>query len=116
KNKEMQSKASKEKAPMFKVYNVFNLEQTTLEAQAVEEPIFEEKKIHELINALCVSVYHFGNSAHYSQKDDVIVLPHKNQFHSKENYYATLLHELTHWTSGKEERCPRESFKNYHTD
>jgi len=42
-------------------------------------------------------------------------LPAKERFNSEGNYLATLFHELIHWTA-KEERLPRECFKNYRMD
>ncbi len=39
-----------------------------------------------------------GNRAYYSVTDDYIQLPALETFRDTETYYATLLHELTHWT------------------
>lgn len=48
-----------------------------------------------------------GNQAFYSPVNDRIVVPEKAQFPKMEHFYATLLHEMTHWTSSPE-RCDRE--------
>ncbi|MCT2388873.1 zincin-like metallopeptidase domain-containing protein [Erwinia pyrifoliae] len=48
-----------------------------------------------------------GNSAHYSPSQDKIVLPIREQFPTPDNYYATALHELGHWT-GHETRLNRD--------
>ena len=37
-------------------------------------------------------------------------MPHKGTFASPANYYATMFHELTHWTSDKT-RCDRDLSK-----
>ena len=101
--------------PIFKIYFVFNLEQTTLKPTTYPTPEFQISVIESLINNLGVTVSHFGNSAHYSNSNDAIVLPSPERFTSKENYYATLLHELVHWTAGKN-RVPRKCFNDYHSN
>jgi len=39
-----------------------------------------------------------GNRAYYSVTDDYVQIPRLECFADAESYYATLLHELTHWT------------------
>jgi antirestriction protein ArdC len=41
---------------------------------------------------------HGGNRAYYSCGSDHVQLPPFESFREAESYYATLLHELTHWT------------------
>jgi len=41
---------------------------------------------------------HGGNRAYYSITDDYVQMPPFECFRDAESYYATLLHELTHWT------------------
>ncbi|WP_437884540.1 ArdC family protein [Pseudomonas sp. LRF_L74] len=48
-----------------------------------------------------------GDDAFYSPIRDFIQLPTKEQFHDEGGYYATALHELTHW-SGHQSRLGRE--------
>ena len=48
-----------------------------------------------------------GDRAFYSPAADRIVMPEMHQFPQMEHYYATLLHEMTHWTAHPE-RCDRE--------
>lgn len=48
------------------------------------------------------------NSAYYSHTDDRIVVPPRGQFKSDGDYYATVLHELAHWT-GHHTRLDRRS-------
>jgi antirestriction protein ArdC len=98
--------------PLFKTYCVFNLEQSTLEFQRSTSPVFEEKHIDLLVARLGVTLSHFGGSAYYASAEDVIVLPQPNRFSSKEHYYATLLHELIHWTAA-DHRVPRQCFAEY---
>lgn len=98
--------------PIFKTYYVFNLEQTTLDLPVSVDPVFQQSAIDALVTRLGVSVSHFGNSALYNKLDDVIVMPYLKSFTSVENYYATLLHEICHFT-GHSTRLPRPCFDDY---
>jgi antirestriction protein ArdC len=44
------------------------------------------------------TVRHGGNQAYYSITNDYVQMPPFEAFRDTESYYATLLHELTHWT------------------
>ncbi len=52
-------------------------------------------------------IRHGGNSAHYSGGSDHVQMPVFESFRTPESYYATLAHELTHWTKHKN-RLDRE--------
>ena len=52
-------------------------------------------------------ILHGGNSAHYSLGSDHVQMPAFESFRSPEAYYATLAHEMTHWTKHKS-RLDRE--------
>jgi len=53
----------------------------------------------------------FIDRAYYHIRYDVITVPDRSQFSSSSGYYATLLHELAHWT-GHPSRLDRESLMN----
>jgi antirestriction protein ArdC len=53
------------------------------------------------------TVRHGGNQAYYSITNDYVQMPPFECFRDAESYYATLLHELTHWTR-HEKRLNRE--------
>jgi antirestriction protein ArdC len=53
------------------------------------------------------TIQHGGNSAFYAPARDAIQLPPFEAFKDKESYYATALHELTHWTKN-ESRLDRD--------
>ena len=57
-------------------------------------------------------VNHGGDRAFYHTATDAITLPQMAQFESLAAYYATALHELTHWTGAKD-RCAREYGKRF---
>lgn len=58
-------------------------------------------------------IHEGGAKACYSPSDDIIRMPDRVRFHGTETmsageaYYATLMHELTHWT-GHQTRCARD--------
>jgi antirestriction protein ArdC len=52
----------------------------------------------QFIAATAATIHHGGNQAYYAPARDVIQLPPFEAFRDKESYYATALHELTHWT------------------
>ena len=65
------------------------------------------------VRATGASITHGGSRAFYSTREDAIRLPDRDRFTgtktttATEAYYATLLHELVHW-SGAEHRLDRE--------
>ncbi|HEN3280888.1 TPA: DUF1738 domain-containing protein [Yersinia enterocolitica] len=61
---------------------------------------------HRTITALGSGI--LEDAAFFSHSNDTIVLPPLGAFHSDSDYYATLLHELCHWT-GYEDRLNRRA-------
>ena len=53
-----------------------------------------------------VDLQHGGDSAYFRPSTDMIGMPNKAQFAIESDYYATVLHELVHWT-GKSDRLNR---------
>ena len=100
--------------PFLKGYTVFNCEQIEgLPAQyysAPAQPLPAAERI-AVAETFAVStgaeVRHGGNRAYYSCSADHVQLPLFESFRDAESYYATLLHELTHWTR-HEKRLDRE--------
>ncbi|MBT2560138.1 DUF1738 domain-containing protein [Pedobacter sp. ISL-68] len=77
------------------------LKQVQQEKQKEQQwsPIERADHIVQLSKA---EVKHGGNDAFYNLTKDYIQLPKKEQFDSAAKYYATLLHEIGHWTGNKE--------------
>lgn len=101
------------KIPMLRFYSVFNIEQTTLTPPPAEEThnIFDPITRAEKIVADMPQkpdIKYGGNRAYYSVNIDYIQLPHQHTFHSPEEYYSTLFHELGHAT-GHANRLARKS-------
>lgn len=98
------------KIPMLKTYTVFNADQV----DGLELPAPAERNMNEsiasceaFIKAQRAEFKHGGNRAFYVPSLDYIQLPELDQFKSSADYYATALHELSHWT-GHESRLDRK--------
>jgi antirestriction protein ArdC len=111
---ERENKASgeKEKFPMCRTYTVFNVAQCDglpADYYTVKEiPVVTEQndEIESFIAATGADIAHGGDRACYTPSLDKITMPEKGQFSDMGAYYATMLHELCHWT-GNENRCKR---------
>ncbi len=60
-------------------------------------------------------IRHGGDRAFYRPADDIIQMPPPAAFQQAGSYYATALHELTHW-SGAPGRCNRELRSRQHIE
>ena len=94
--------------PFMKGYTVFNVEQIEgLPAHYYakpENPLPLSERIESadhFLTATGATIYHGGNSAFYAPGRDIVQMPPFEAFRDKESYYATALHELTHWTNHK---------------
>lgn len=91
--------------PFMKGYTVFNVEQIdglpSHYYAKPSSPLPLSERIDtadSFLQATNAVINHGGNSAYYAPSRDVIQLPPFEAFRDKESYYATALHELTHWT------------------
>lgn len=62
----------------------------------VDDPIAAAEQVAR--QSAVVITHRRQNRAYYSPGRDCIIMPHPEQFASREDYYCTLLHELTHAT------------------
>jgi antirestriction protein ArdC len=88
--------------PMLRSYTVFNAtqleflpERFALRPTPAWQPIGEAEQLLYETGAV---IRHGGNRAFYAPSEDIIQLPPPAWFNEREDYYATALHELTHWT------------------
>lgn len=96
------------KIPFMKGYSVFNVEQIEglpehyyAKPEPVIDPALRIERAEEFFGHTGADIRHGGNSAHYSGGTDHVQMPAFETFRSPESYYATLAHELTHWTKHK---------------
>lgn len=114
----------------FRVYNVFNLDQTSMKE---DRPELYQKYVSELEDKMpekereahipemdvlldkglwvCPIKQEVGSRAYYRPSTDEIVLPTREQFYKDEQFYGTALHEMTHSTGAKNRaERPMEGF------
>lgn len=103
-----------ERIPVLRRNFLFNIEQTEgVEASPEEiaapgEAFSPHAEAERLMRRSGASIIHRSeDKAFYSPAQDYIQLPCMRQFSSAGGYYATALHELTHW-SGHAQRLNRE--------
>jgi antirestriction protein ArdC len=70
----------------------------TAPAEAVLDPVQRIAHAEGFFSATGATVRHGGNQAYYSVASDLVQMPFFETFRDAESYYATLAHELTHWT------------------
>jgi len=98
--------------PFMRYYRVFSVEQTNLPIPPITEvpldfnPIEEAEKIIAAMPG-CPEIRHGQAKAYYSPTLDYVNMPKHELFHSSEEYYSTLFHELAH-SSGHASRVGRK--------
>lgn len=100
--------------PFLKGFTVFNVEQISGLADKFYEasPYIEDAKnrlesVDRFIADTKAVIQHGGSKAFYSPTHDMIQMPTPQSFRDMESYYATLAHEITHWT-GHHSRLDRK--------
>lgn len=91
--------------PFLKAYTVFNIDQIeNLPERYAPRPqpiVNREIRIAEVeaFFAACgPDIRHGGGMAYYAPSRDIVQMPAFESFRDAESYYATLGHEMTHWT------------------
>lgn len=93
--------AERHNIPMLRTYTVFNISQMETVPERFALPVHEWQPIdfaEQLLQRSGAEIRHGGRLAYYRPKDDYIKLPPQAWFKRAEDYYATALHELCHWT------------------
>lgn len=104
--------------PVFSAEQVDGYAPEPVEAATPIDPI---ESADAFVAATGANIQHGGDRAYYRPSTDSIQLPNRHVFTGSatispaESYYATLLHELTHWTSHPS-RCGRELSKRFGDD
>lgn len=94
-----------ERIPFLKAYTVFNAEQIAglpesyyAHKQSPLNPDTRHERIEAFFQQTRADIRTGGNRAFYSIHQDYVQIPRFDNFESPESYYATLAHELCHWT------------------
>jgi antirestriction protein ArdC len=91
--------------PFLKSYTVFNTEQIDglpahyyAQAEQTTHPVQRLEGAERFFAHTGADIRHGGGMAYYSPKADCVQMPPFESFRQAEGYYATLAHEMTHWT------------------
>ena len=91
--------------PFLKGYTVFNCEQIdglpahyTAPASQTLDPVQRIAGAEQFFANAKADIRHGGNQAYYAIHTDYVQVPPFETFRDAESYYATLAHEMTHWT------------------
>lgn len=104
---------------LFRGYTVFNLAQCDgidhLKPPSLDiprEPIELDPRIDGAVSDTGATIYHDDHSGcYYTPAVDSINMVPADLFHSANDYYATLWHELVHWT-GHKDRTDRHATRD----
>lgn len=100
------------------VFNAYQVDGWDVPAPPVRSEVEVNAQVAAFVEATKAEVRHGGSRALYSEQHDCILVPRAEQFAATltstatEAYYATLLHELTHWT-GAAHRLDRAKGKRF---
>lgn len=97
---------------IIRAFTVFNIDQTeglddlepTADASIPWDP---HESAERVIDQSGADIRHQGFQAFYAPSRDCVYLPQRSSFPTADGYYATALHELSHWT-GHKSRLDRE--------
>ncbi|BBK29679.1 antirestriction protein ArdC [Stella humosa] len=96
--------------PFLKGYTVFNVQQieglperygVPAEPVPPASPLSRIAQAESFFAATGADIRHGGHRAFYAPGPDLVQMPPFEAFRDAESYYATLAHEVTHWTSHK---------------
>lgn len=89
----------------LKTYTVFNTEQIEglpphfyARPEPVNPEISRDAELEAFFGQQGADLRHGGSQAYYAIKPDYVQMPHFETFRDSESYYATLAHEMVHWT------------------
>jgi antirestriction protein ArdC len=93
------------KIPFLREYTVFNAEQCEglpqhfyRMAEQPKESLQRVEHAEQFFRQTAADIRHGGNQAYYAIGHDYVQMPVLECFRDAESYYATLAHEVTHWT------------------
>jgi antirestriction protein ArdC len=91
--------------PFMKGYTVFNAEQVDnlpghfyATVPPLNTTINRLDPVESFFASTRATIQHGGNRAFFSYDRDLVQMPELQTFRDGESYYATLAHEMTHWT------------------
>lgn len=111
-----------QRIPFLKAYTVFNLDQIdglperyALQPQPTINPEVRIGAAEAFFRACGADIRHGGGSAFYAPGPDFVQMPAFESFQDAQSYYATLGHEMIHWTRHSS-RLDRDLGRQRHSD
>ncbi|MBX3484446.1 zincin-like metallopeptidase domain-containing protein [Phenylobacterium sp.] len=108
--------------PFLKAYTVFNAEQIdglgkdhAPAVPAALNPDDRIRRVDAFFSRCGADIRHGGGCAYYAPGPDYVQMPPFESFVDADGYYATLAHELTHWTRHSS-RLDRDLGRQRHGD
>jgi len=106
--KEKDGEIEEKNIPFLRYYTVFGLSQVSLPQAAIDKikmVRFNNNQVMDSPEALAAKTgadirHNDGTRAFYDPMNDYVNMPLIGQFTDSQAYYATLFHELAHWTGG----------------
>ncbi len=97
----------------YRVFNLSEVEGIELDEEKKEIDFVPLERAEQIVNdyKTCPQIKHEQQRAFYRPGDDSINMPGKSTFHSIEEYYSTLFHEIVHST-GHRKRLERDGIEN----
>jgi len=93
------------KIPLLRYSTVFNCAHAEgYEVETRASGLTDDERVSEadaLVNATGADIVHGGDRACFIPSIDQINMPRFETFHNGHGYYATMFHELAHWTGHK---------------
>lgn len=115
-------KPVEQRIPFLKAYTVFNLDQIdglperyALQPQPTINPEVRIGAAEAFFRACGADIRHGGGSAFYATGPDFVQMPAFESFQDAQSYYATLGHEMIHWTRHSS-RLDRDLGRQRHGD
>lgn len=115
--KEVEGQEELQKIPFLKTYHVFNRCQlesykgkdlNSPDSAVKKEPLITRlQPVDAFVENTKAIIQHGGERAYFSPSEDIIQMPFQQSFvdtpgcSATEGYYATMMHELVHWSGAK---------------
>jgi len=104
---EMCSKCGRIAINTFALFNAAQVDGYEAPAPVIVNPDERLAALDAYFEAIGAEVFHGATGAWYSPGTDQVSMPEFQSFKDADSYYATLSHELVHWT-GHANRCGRD--------
>lgn len=96
----------------FVVFNADQIDGIETPEAVVRPPAERDEACEATIHATEADIQYGGDKAFFAPSMDIIKVPHIETFKTREHFYATVFHELVHWT-GADHRLDRNQLGRF---